>query len=67
MTGHLNAAPQPVHDPSARLDSPGLAVVYLTAVGSYLAFTEAADAREVAVACERAAGLLEGPQIAGAT
>lgn len=63
MTAHLNAAAQPVSSPSALLNSPGLALVYLTAGGSYLSFTEAADAREVAAACERAAGLLSGPQV----
>jgi hypothetical protein len=66
MTAHLNAAPQPVRDPSALLNSPGLAVVYLTDAGSYLAFTQAADARGVAAACTRAAELLEGPQVAEA-
>ena len=69
MTAYLNASPQPAHDPYAELNSPGLAVVYLTKPGSgaYLSFTDPGDAREIAAACERAAVLLEGPQVAGAT
>ena len=70
MSGRLNYGPQEIVDPAARLNSPGLAVVDLTArgiVGSYMAFTEPADAREVAAACERAAELLEGRQIVPAT
>jgi len=49
------------------LNSPGLALVYLTEAGSFLAFTAPGAAREVAAACERAATLLEGPQIVAAT
>jgi hypothetical protein len=62
---HLGGAP--VIEPAARLDSPGLAVVYLTATDSYLAFTAPGAAREVAAACTRAAELLEGPQVVPAT
>jgi hypothetical protein len=39
VSGRLNIGPQPVISPAARLDSPGLAIVYLTAAGSHLAFT----------------------------
>ena len=63
MSGRLNIGPQPVISPAARLDSPGLAIVYLTAAGSHLAFTRPGAAREVAAACTRAAELLEGPQV----
>jgi hypothetical protein len=63
MSGRLNVGPQPVISPAARLDSPGLAVVYLTAAGSFLTFTAPGAAREVAAACTRAAELLEGPQV----
>ena len=51
------------HLAAARLDRPGLAVVYLTAAGSFLAFTAPGAAREVAAACTRAAELLEGLQV----
>ena len=67
MNGRLNAGSQPVTNPAAMLNSPGLAVVYLTEAGSFLAFTAPGAAREVAAACERAATLLEGPQIVAAT
>ncbi len=66
MTAYLHAAAQPVHDPYAVLNSPGLAIVYL-AGGTWLAFTDPGDARELAAACTRAADLLEGPQVVGAT
>lgn len=67
MSGRLSLGSQEITEPAARLDSPGLAVVDLTRPGaSYLAFTEPADAREVAAACTRAAELLEGPQVAEA-
>ena len=67
MSGRLNISPAEVVSPSALLNSPGLALVYLTASGSYLAFTTPGAAREVAAACTRAAVLLEGPQIVPAT
>lgn len=67
MTGHLHAAAQPVTSPSAILNSPGLAIVYLTATGSYLAFTADGDALELAAACARAAELLDGPQVVPVT
>jgi hypothetical protein len=67
VSGRLNISPQPVISPAARLDSPGLAIVYLTATGSFLAFTAPSAAREVAAACTRAAELLEGPQLVPAT
>ena len=41
MSGRLNIAPAPLDSPAAELNSPGLAVVYLTATDSYLAFTSA--------------------------
>jgi len=53
----------PISDPSARLDAPGLALVFLTATGSHLAFTTPEAARQVAAACEQAAALLSGPQV----
>jgi len=67
VTGRLTIGAHPVISPAALLDSPGLAVVYLTATGSYLAFTAPGAAREVAAACTRAAELLEGPQVIPAT
>lgn len=67
MSGRLNIGPQPIVSPAARLDSPGVAIVYLTATGSYLAFTAPGAAREVAAACTRVAELLEGPQVVPAT
>jgi len=66
VTAYLNASPLPLRDPSAVLDSPGLAVVALTAnggCGAWLSFTDPGSARELATACERAARLLEGPQV----
>jgi len=65
VTAYLNASPLPLRDPYAELNSPGLAVVYLTkpGTGAYLSFTEPGDAREIAAACEHAARLLEGPQV----
>jgi hypothetical protein len=51
MSGRLNTGPQPVISPAAQLDSPGLAIVYLTATGTFLAFTAPDAAREVAAAC----------------
>jgi hypothetical protein len=65
--GRLNIGPQPVISLTARLDSPGLVIVYLTATGSFLAFTAPGTAREGAAACTRAAELLEGPQVIPAT
>ena len=45
MSGRLNIAPALLDSPAAELNSPGLAVVYLTATGSYLAFTAPGAAR----------------------
>jgi hypothetical protein len=67
VSGRLNISPALLDSPAAELDSPGLAVVYLTATGSYLAFTAPGTAHEVAAACTRAAELLEGPQVVPAT
>jgi len=61
---HLGGAP--VIEPAAKLDRPGLAVVYLTEAGTYgafLAFTASDTARELAAAITRAAELLDGPQL----
>lgn len=67
MSARLNVGGQDVVSPAAMLSSPGLSVVYLTERGavspSWLAFTTPAAARELAAACERAAVLLEGPQV----
>jgi hypothetical protein len=67
VSGRLNISPALLDSPAAELDSPGLAVVYLTATGSYLAFTTPGAARQLAAACTRAAELLEGPQVVPAT
>ena len=53
MSGRLNIGPQPVISPAARLDSPGLAIVYLTAAGSHLAFTRPCAARALAASVGR--------------
>jgi hypothetical protein len=67
VSARLNTGGQDVVSPAAVLSAPGLACVYLTERGasspSWLAFTEPADAREIAAACEHAAVLLEGPQV----
>jgi len=68
MTGRLNIGSQAVTEPSAVLNSPGLAIVYFGEAGrnAWLSFTTPVSAREVAAACEAAAKLLEGGQVAEA-
>jgi len=63
MSGRLNIGSSEITNPAARLNSPGLVLVYLGMSGSYLTFTSPASARELAETCEAAARLLEGPQV----
>jgi hypothetical protein len=69
--GRLNVGSCAITDPAAHLDSPGMAVIYLTTnpsgPGSFLSFTTAQAARQLAAACTRAAELLDGPQVVPAT
>jgi len=71
VSARLNVGGQDIESPAARLDAPGFAVVGLSPSGqfpaSWLSFTDPADARELAAAIERAAQLLEGPQVTEAT
>jgi len=67
VSGRLNVGGQDITSPVARLDAPGFAVVALSPSGgltpAWLSFTDPADARALARACETAAVLLESPQV----
>jgi hypothetical protein len=71
MSARLNVGSVPIAEPAARLDRPGLAIVYLTdheiSPASFLSFTTPQAARELAAACSNAAELLGGPQLVPVT